>query len=177
MSICLMRRDGSSYLEILLDPSRHRTGDVWHCQLSNLKHLAGLVYGWRANGEGLWADGGKFHAAYIMLDPYCPVAVPVQLPQAAYDSAPLLPPEGAVGGPCLLGSLAGFCEDFDWEGTQRPRTPLEDTVILEVDVEAFTTGGWVRSAGIEDAGHTWNKHLVLHPLLFCGHHAAATRVK
>jgi hypothetical protein len=36
--------------------------------------------------------------------------------QAAYDAAPLLPPEGAVKGPCLLGSLSFLTDDFDWEG-------------------------------------------------------------
>jgi hypothetical protein len=37
-------------------------------------------------------------------------------PQAAYDAAPMLPPEGAVKGPCLLGSLSFLTDDFDWEG-------------------------------------------------------------
>jgi hypothetical protein len=36
--------------------------------------------------------------------------------QAAYDAAPMLPPEGSVKGPCLLGSLSFLTDDFDWEG-------------------------------------------------------------
>lgn len=36
--------------------------------------------------------------------------------QAYYDNAPLLPPEGVVKGPCLLGSLSFLTDDFDWEG-------------------------------------------------------------
>lgn len=37
MSLCLMRADGSKYLEVVLDPATNRTGDVWHIQLSRLK--------------------------------------------------------------------------------------------------------------------------------------------
>jgi hypothetical protein len=36
--------------------------------------------------------------------------------QAAYDAAPMLPPDGSIKGPCLLGSLAHFVDDFDWGG-------------------------------------------------------------
>lgn len=43
--------------------------------------VGSLVYGWRPNGAGSWAEGGRFHAAYVMLDPYCPRVVPVVLPQ------------------------------------------------------------------------------------------------
>lgn len=108
-----------------------------------MQDVASLCYGWRANGAGTWAEGGRFHPAYIMLDPYCPRALPVTLPQAAYDTAPLLPPEGSVHGPCLLGSLAHLVDTFDWEGVVRPVKTLEETVIVELDVAGFTTGEWV----------------------------------
>lgn len=103
--------------------------------------VGSLCYGWRPDGAGpSWAEGGCFHPAYIMLDPYCPRALPIQLPQAAYDAAPLLPPEGGVRGPVLLGSLAHLVDAFDWRGVGRPRHVLEGTVIVELDVEGFTTG-------------------------------------
>lgn len=140
MSLCLMRADGSKYLEVALDPATNRTGDVWHIQLSRIKDVGSLVYGWRPNGPGSWAEGGRFHAAYVMLDPYCPRVVPVVLPQAYYESSPLLPPEGAVKGPCLLGSLSFLTDDFDWEGVPRPVRTLEETVIVELDVAGYTTG-------------------------------------
>jgi hypothetical protein len=37
MSLCLMRADGSGYLEVALDPITNKSGDVWHVQLSGLK--------------------------------------------------------------------------------------------------------------------------------------------
>eukprot|EP00775_Hariotina_reticulata_P005214 gene5214-5452_t len=126
---------------VALDPLTNRTGDIWHVQLTGLKDVGSLCYGWRPNGAGpSWAEGGCFYPAYIMLDPYCPRALPVTLPQAAYDAAPLLPPEGSVRGPCLLGSLSYLVDTFDWEGVGRPGKTLEETVIMELDVAAFTTG-------------------------------------
>ena len=59
MSLCLLRRDGSGYLEMILDPAAHRTGDVWHVAVAGLKELKGLVYGFRANGPGTWAEGKR----------------------------------------------------------------------------------------------------------------------
>ena len=47
------------------------------------------------------------------------ICISICVLQAAYDAAPLLPPEGAVKGPCLLGSLSYLVDDFDWEGEER----------------------------------------------------------
>lgn len=44
------------------------------------------------------------------------VCASLPLTQAAYEAAPLLPPEGSVRGPCLLGSMAFLTDDFDWQG-------------------------------------------------------------
>lgn len=63
-------------------------------------------------------------------------------PQAAYDAAPLLPPEGSLSRPVVLGSLSmwGGEQAFDWGTSRRPAAALEGTVAYEVDVYAFTTG-------------------------------------
>ena len=87
-----------------------------------------------------------------MCDPYCPLVVPVTLPQAAYDSAPLIPPEGSVRGEVLLGCLGGFLEDFDWKGVTRPQRAVEEMVVMEVDVEA--------AGGGEGLGGTWLRVLL-----------------
>ncbi len=57
MSLCIMRRDGGSYLEVALDPHTNKTGDVWHCSLGGLKNVGQLCYGWRASGAISWAGG------------------------------------------------------------------------------------------------------------------------
>lgn len=99
------------------------------------------MYGWRADGPGTWVEGGRFHPGFIMLDPYARRALPVMLPRAAYECAPMLPPEGGVAGPSLLGALGHLVEAFDWQGVRRPAVPLDSTALLELDVAAFTTGG------------------------------------
>lgn len=55
MSLCMLRSDGSGFLEVGLDPAVHRSGDVWHVQLQGLRNVGGLCYGWRAGGDRSWA--------------------------------------------------------------------------------------------------------------------------
>lgn len=65
-----------------MEASRHvLITDLKPYYMSVLQDVGSLVYGWRPNGPGSWAEGGRFHAAYVMLDPYCPRVVPVVLPQ------------------------------------------------------------------------------------------------
>lgn len=65
--------------------------------------------------------------------PSCPCR---SVHQAYYESSPLLPPEGAIKGPCLLGSLSFLTDDFDWEGECSQQQPgyvgrfLEGRVVL-----------------------------------------------
>jgi hypothetical protein len=47
------------------------------------------------------AEGGTFHPGFLLLDPYCPLAEPVLLPDAAYTNAPILPPGGPLNTPVL----------------------------------------------------------------------------
>lgn len=51
--------------------------------------------------------------------PPCPHLHQPKHKQAAYESAPLLPPEGSVKGPCLLGSLSYLTDEFDWGGEEQ----------------------------------------------------------
>ncbi len=84
-----------------------------------------------------------------MLEPN-PTSIAQQLsPQAAYDAAPMLPPEGELHRPVALGSLSHLTEDFDWGDSRRPRRALGDTVLFELSVPAFTSGEWAwRSMGV-----------------------------
>ncbi|KAG2494253.1 hypothetical protein HYH03_007608 [Edaphochlamys debaryana] len=142
---------GQSVLEIMLDPLTHRTGDVWHICVHGLKDLETLCWAWRADGEILWENGKRFHPGFMLCDPYATRAVPVLLPEGAHKAAPRLPPAGAggTGGePVLLGSLSAFVQPaFDWQGFhqavrggQSRVKPLEEGVVVEVDVGSFTSG-------------------------------------
>jgi hypothetical protein len=56
------------------------------------------------------ADGGRFHAGFMLHDPYASRVVPVLLPETAYTNAPKLPPTYDVKVPVMLSSLAGFTQ-------------------------------------------------------------------
>ena len=82
-------------------------------------------------------------AGQVMLDPYAAVAAKVQLPDSMNVPPPrkgLAPTIGQSNPPALLGCLSALLDSFDWEGTRRPRTMLEDSLVLELDVPSFTSG-------------------------------------
>jgi hypothetical protein len=58
----------------------------------------------------LYADGGRFHAGFMLHDPHASRVVPVLLPETAYTNAPKLPPTYDVKVPVMLSSLAGFTQ-------------------------------------------------------------------
>lgn len=79
-----------------------------------------------------------------MLDPYAAVATSIHLPAGVNVPPPKkgLPSEASNGAqpPAYLGCLAFLQDSFDWQGTKPPRTFLEDTFILEVDIPSFLSG-------------------------------------
>jgi len=138
---------GSGILEIALDPVTNRTGDMWHVCVHGLKNIGLMCYGWRADGDVTWEDGGRFHPGYILCDPYVSRVVPVLLPEAAYTAAPKMLPTYNLKQPVMLGTLAAFTQTFDWAGAHGPvrggarkAYSLEEQVVLEVDIAAWTTG-------------------------------------
>ncbi len=117
MTLLLFAPDGAPVATLPLDPARHRTGDVWHARLSG--SLSGLAYGLRADGPFDPAQGHRFDAARVLLDPY----------------AAAVRPGGGEGAPVL-----GVVEDhrFDWADDRPPRHPWSGTVIYEAHVRGLT---------------------------------------
>ena len=54
--------------EIVLDPSLHRAGDIWHIWIEGLKE--GQVYGYRISGKYDPARGHRFNNNKLLIDPY-----------------------------------------------------------------------------------------------------------
>jgi pullulanase/glycogen debranching enzyme len=114
----------SGWVEIPLDPLAHRTGDVWHVTVRNLRDPQDLLYAWRADGTPggpgagatSWMAGGGFHPGFLLLDPYAPSAALAELPPdeaLLAAGAPALPPSSSsASGPrrAILGSLAPLLE-------------------------------------------------------------------
>ena len=80
-------------------------------------------------------------AGQVMLDPYAHVAGKVYLPEGVNVPPPskgIEKTEQNVNPPAYMGCLGALAVDYDWEETRPPRTPLEQTVVLELDVLRFS---------------------------------------
>jgi len=115
---------------IAIDPSANRTSHYWHVFVPGIK--AGQLYGYRVHGPFDPANGMRFDATKVLLDPYgrC-VAVP-----GNYN-------RGAAGleGDNAYTSMKSVVVDpraYDWEGDQPLHRPSSQTIIYEMHVAGFT---------------------------------------
>jgi len=103
-----------------------RTGDVYAMTVLDLDP-AEIEYGFRLDGPFDPAQGHRFDAQRILLDPYAK----------------------SIGGLDAWGESAGRdgvypyrarlqVEDFDWEGDRQLNIPLEDLIIYELHTRGFT---------------------------------------
>eukprot|EP00892_Ulva_mutabilis_P009109 jgi/Ulvmu1/6570/UM003_0207.1 len=67
-------------LNFALHPATHKTGDIWHIQVDNLRNLDTLAYAWEAQGELGWRANLRYAPGAPLLDPYATLARPVKLP-------------------------------------------------------------------------------------------------
>lgn len=107
-----------------LDPSVHKTGDIWHILLQGAP--PGLRYGYRIIGPNEPQVSGHFYnGKHILLDPYA----------RALASGPWGEIRSYLGSePCCLIDH----EPYDWEDDQFPKTPIQDTIVYELHVRGFT---------------------------------------
>ncbi len=116
-----------------LDPSLHKTGDVWHVEVAGLGK--GALYAWRVQGP--WdpeGAGHRFDPGYFLLDPYARA-----LAGGEEWGRPVFVPGGTRKkglGTILKGVVLE--DHFDWEGDQPLGRPLADTIIYEMHVRGFT---------------------------------------
>ena len=107
--------EASPFITILLDPSVHRTGTIWHVAFEPAE--LPLEYAYRLDG----ADA-------LVGDPYAPLLgsrrrwrTPGNEAAESFARGVLLPPE-----------------TFDWQGVTAPAIPRDQLVIYEAHVRAFT---------------------------------------
>jgi glycogen operon protein len=112
------------WLEIPLDPTIHKTGDIWHILLCDVP--LELRYGYRLSGPlDLSGSGHAFDSSRILLDPY---AREIHSPDWGR-------PRSCLGTePCCLLDP----QRYDWEGDRPLNIPLRDSVIYELHVRGFT---------------------------------------
>jgi glycogen operon protein len=111
--------------EFSLHPKQNRTGDHWHIRVSGLPNT--FCYGWRVDGPR--GTHTRFDPTRLLLDP----------------SSAMLSHGADWAGTCEVDpqrtqrrSLYHRGGRYDWENDAPPLTPLEESVIYELHVRAFT---------------------------------------
>ena len=111
--------------------------DVWHAFVEGVS--AGMLYGYRAHGPHLPANGLRFNAHKLLLDPYAKAVAGV--PDGVDEMTGRDGPDTGLGlidnGTTALKSVV-IDDAFDWEGDELLRTPWTETVICELHVKGFT---------------------------------------
>ena len=134
--------DATPTKAIDLDPTHHRTGDVWHVWVGGIG--PGQLYAYRADGPYSPSEGHRFNVHKLLLDPFATAIT--QLPNWDFDPAggddPAAPGGDTV--PSTIDDAAAmpkcvFTRDhFNWHDDRPPRHPWSETVIYETHVRGFT---------------------------------------
>lgn len=130
--------DTEPLLTLGLDPTAHRTGDVWHAWISEIR--TGFCYGLKAHGPFEPAEGLLFDASRFLLDPRA--AAIAEAAPWAHDYRVLELTRSTAnqqGDPAGTTPKVLVVEDrFEWRGDIRPRHSWSETVIYETHVRGLT---------------------------------------
>ncbi len=107
-------------------PDAFRTGDVFAMIVFDLDHSQ-IEYGFRFDGPYDPANGHRFDARHILLDPYAKRIGGRDVWARGYDWDNPYPYRARP-----------HVEDFAWEGDRQLNIPMEDLVIYEMHVRGFT---------------------------------------
>jgi isoamylase len=116
---------------------RRGEADIWHIFVQGLG--PGAVYGYRAHGPWLPANGMRFNEQKLLLDPYAKaiVGVPAGRDDMLTAPGPHTLPGLVDNGATALKSVV-VSDEFDWEGDSPPGVEWRDTVLYELHVKGFT---------------------------------------
>jgi isoamylase len=115
---------------VRLDPSSNRAYHYWHAFLPGIR--AGQIYGYRVYGPNDPANGLRFDATKVLLDPY---GRGVVMPKGYTPSAAHDPGDNAA---TAMKSVVIDNAAYDWEGDVPLRRPSARTVVYEMHVRGFT---------------------------------------
>ncbi|MEJ6023054.1 glycogen debranching protein GlgX [Ramlibacter sp. PS4R-6] len=139
VELCLFDDSGARETARIALPCR--TDDVWHGFVPGLK--AGQRYGYRVHGPYAPETGIRCNPKKLLLDPYARAIDRVmhgaawqyayKLGSAERDLKVDTTDNGAIAAKCIV-----VDPSFDWEGDERPRIPMHDTVFYEAHVRGVT---------------------------------------
>ncbi|WP_327232092.1 glycogen debranching protein GlgX [Streptomyces murinus] len=115
---------------IHLHPDKHRSFHFWHCHVAGIG--AGQVYAYRMDGpRDPKRSGTRFDHRKVLLDPYARANI-----NSRWNRTLAIGLQDNVE--TCMRSLVVDLDDYDWEGDQPLRTPMQDTVIYEMHVRGMT---------------------------------------
>ena len=115
---------------IALDPASNRTYHYWHVFVPGVR--SGQLYGYRVQGASAPADGMRFDATKLLLDPY---GRSVVVPKGySRDAASRECDNTAMA----MKSVVVDTSTYDWEGDAPLKRPSSQTIIYEMHVRGFT---------------------------------------
>ncbi|KAM7258061.1 hypothetical protein ACFE04_013802 [Oxalis oulophora] len=114
-------------IELSLDPSVNKTGDIWHICVQDLPR-SNVLYGYRIDGPQEWRQGHRFDKSIVLIDPYAKL---VEGRRVFGDSSQKMSK--------FLGTYDFDVTPFDWgQNYKLPNIPEKDLVVYEMNVRAFT---------------------------------------
>ncbi|MCL2244598.1 MAG: glycogen debranching protein GlgX [Treponema sp.] len=134
---------GSKWIEIPLDKTGNKTGNIWHCFIKHLK--AGVCYLYRADGPYVPEKGLRFNPHVTLLDPYAKALTDISNwdfgkcagynpEEPGHDLAYTYIDDIAHMPRCIVIDD----DDFDWQGDSPINYPLRFSVIYETHVKGLT---------------------------------------
>ncbi|MEW2623852.1 glycogen debranching protein GlgX [Streptomyces sp. NPDC048106] len=123
---------------IHLHPDKHRSFHFWHCHVAGIG--AGQVYAYRMDGpRDPKRSGTRFDHRKVLLDPYARANI-----NSRWNRTLAIGLQDNVE--TCMRSLVVDLDDYDWEGDQPLRTPMQDTIIYEMHVRGMTASPTSRTA-------------------------------
>lgn len=140
--LCLFEnaRSGEPYASYELDVERNKTGDVWHCFLSDIK--PGALYLYRIDGPYDVHKGLRFDFSQYLIDPYAKALSEGSVYKhfASVNTTGKLsacekePQKIELFPKCVVIDDG----EFDWEGDKPIGRPLNESIIYETHLKGFT---------------------------------------
>jgi glycogen operon protein len=139
---------------IPLDPSRNRTGDVWHILVHDVED--GQYYGYMVDGPYKPLEGHRFNGNKLLIDPYTKAVGGEyywnETSAYGYDRNS---PEGDLSFSAEKNinikakSMVLDVSSFEWDDDRPLRIPMNDTIIYEAHVRSLTSHD---SSGVKHPG-------------------------
>ncbi|MGQ7868209.1 glycogen debranching protein GlgX [Sunxiuqinia sp. sy24] len=142
LKLCLFHsaRDEHEYAQVDFDEV---TDYVWHLYLPGIK--PGQLYGYRVYGRYQPKTGMRFNSQKLLIDPYAKaICGRIDIHESMFDYR--LNPEAKKPTPkkniddsaFKMNKCVVIDTSFDWEGVQKPKIAMHNSIIYELHVKGFT---------------------------------------